>query len=218
MFTGIIEDVGSVTRVAPGPGGGRVLHIRTGLDPSSLAVGDSICTNGVCLTATSVAGDVFSVDAGPETLSRTTVGRLQVGSAVNLERSVTPTTRLGGHLVMGHVDAVGRVRAVVKRQNAWDLTVEAPRDVLKLIIPRGSVAVDGISLTVTDRAGDTFGLSIIPHTWRVTTMASLRPQDPVNIEADVIARYVEGLLAFEAGAPAPSGGGLTEAFLKKHGF
>ena len=111
MFTGIIEDIGRVVRVSAGAGGGRVLQIRTSLDPTTLAIGDSICTNGVCLTATSVAGDMFTIDAGPETLSRTTVGRLEAGAKVNLERSVTPSTRLGGHLVMGHVDAVGQVRS-----------------------------------------------------------------------------------------------------------
>ena len=215
MFTGIVEDVGVVQRVSPGTGGGRVLQIRTGFEPSTLAIGDSICTNGVCLTATTLSGETFTVDAGPETLSRTTVGRLQPGAKVNLERSVTPSTRLGGHLVMGHVDAVGRVRALVKRENAWDITIEAPTEVLKLVIPRGSVAVDGISLTVTARDAQTFGLSIIPHTWKVTTMAALKEGDPVNLEADVIARYVEGLLSFDAPA---SSGGLTEALLKKHGF
>ncbi|MEO1338409.1 MAG: riboflavin synthase, partial [Myxococcota bacterium] len=122
---------------------------------------------------------------------------------------------LGGHLVMGHVDEVGHIRGLQKRQNAWDIRVSAPTSLLKLIIPRGSVAVDGISLTVTDRDRETFSLSIIPHTWAVTSMASLKVGDPVNLEADVIARYVEGLLTFDA--PSASGG-LTEAVLKKHGF
>ncbi len=222
MFTGIIEDIGRVVRVSAGAGGGRVLQLRTSLDPSSLAVGDSVCTNGVCLTATAVAGDTFTVDAGPETLNRTTVGRLEAGAKVNLERSVTPNTRLGGHLVMGHVDAVGQVRTITQRENAWDLTVHAPAEILKLIIPRGSVAVDGISLTVTGRDAETFGLSIIPHTWKVTTMADLRPGAPVNLEADVIARYVEGLLGFEADRSATAAAGEArpglEALLKKHGY
>ena len=215
MFTGIVEDIGTVAKVTAGKGGGRTLQIRTGLDPSTLAIGDSICTNGVCLTATAISGDLFSVDAGPETLSRTTVGRLKAGARVNLERSVTPSTRLGGHLVMGHVDAVGRIRTLVKRENAWDFSIGAPPEILRLIIPRGSVAVDGISLTVTARDAETFGLSIIPHTWKVTTIAGLQAGDPVNLEADVIARYVQGLMAFDTPA---SGGGVTEAFLKKHGF
>lgn len=216
MFTGIVEDVGTVARVAPGEGGGRTLWIRTRLDPATIAVGDSVCTNGVCLTAVRVEGDVFAVDAGPETLSRTTVGDLGAGSKVNLERSVTPTTRLGGHMVAGHVDAVGTVAAVRQRENAWDLDVEVPEEVLRLAIPRGSIAVDGVSLTITGRTDQAFGLSIIPHTWDVTTFAALKPGSKVNVEADVIARYVAGLLeAFQKEGSKP---GLTAAFLEEHGF
>lgn len=218
VFTGIVEDMGTIEAVTPGSGGGRVLSIRTGLDPATIAVGDSICTNGVCLTATSVRERTFSVDVGPETLSRTTIGLLQRGMRVNLERSVTPSTRLGGHLVMGHVDAVGTVRTVTARENAWDLAIEAPPEVLKLVIPRGSVAVDGISLTVTARDAETFGLSIIPHTWKVTTMAGLKPRGSVNLEVDVIARYVDGLLGFAQPANPGAEGRLTEEILKKHGW
>ena len=217
MFTGIVEDVGSVARIEPGRHGGRVLQIRTAFPPESMAIGDSICTNGVCLTATAIGGGAFTADAGPETLSRTTIGQLKVGSKVNLERSVTPSTRLGGHLVMGHVDAVGRVRTLTKRENAWDFRIEAPVDVLRLIIPRGSVAVDGISLTVTARDSQTFGLSIIPHTWTVTSMADMHPNDAVNLEVDVIARYVEGLLSFPNRDGAKDAPNLAD-LMKKHGF
>lgn len=211
MFTGIVEDVGTVVRVGSGAGGGRTLTIQTALDPSSLALGDSICTSGVCLTAVQLSGDTFTVDAGPETLGRTTIGQLQVGARVNLERSVTPQTRLGGHLVMGHVDAVGYLRSLQQRENAWDLEIAVPAEVLRLAIPRGSICVDGISLTITDRSSETFSLSIIPHTWKVTTLGQLKLGGAVNVEADVIARYVDGLMA---GAPK----GMTFEFLKQHGF
>lgn len=222
MFTGIIEDVGTVARVGPGAGGGRTLWIRHGFASGSVQVGDSVAHNGVCLTATRLDGDTFSVDAGPETLARTTVGELAAGHRVNLERAVTPATRLGGHLVQGHVDAVGRVRRVVPRENARDLEIEAPEEVLRLAIPRGSIAIDGISLTITGRTRETFSVSIIPHTWTVTTIAGLAAGSRVNLEADLLARYVAGLLegfaGGAAGGAAGGGGGLTEAFLREHGF
>jgi riboflavin synthase len=214
MFTGIIEDVGTITRVGSGPEGGRVLAVRTAFDPSTLAVGDSIANSGVCLTVTHLEGATFSVDVGPETLARTTLGALTAGSRVNLERSVTLDKRLGGHLVQGHVDAVGRVARIEKRENAFDFEIEAPEEVLRLAIPRGSIAVDGISLTVTGRSNGAFSVSIIPHTLRVTTIHEKKVGDGVNLEADLIARYVAGLLDFKD----QKSGGLTEDFLRKHGF
>lgn len=220
MFTGIVEDVGTIVRIFTGSGGGKTLWIRTNLDPASIQIGDSIATQGVCLTATQIDGATFSVDAGPETLGRTTIGMLRAGAKVNLERSVTAQTRLGGHLVQGHADAVGRVSSIQQRENAWDLEVEAPSEVLRLIIARGSVAVDGISLTVTGRTAQSFSISIIPHTWKVTAMAGLSVGSSVNLEVDLIARYVEGLLTsfLAEGQTAPVPSKITEAFLKEHGF
>lgn len=215
MFTGIVETVGTVARVSGGAGGGRVLVIRHDLDPGSISIGDSIATSGVCLTVTEKDGQTFSVDAGPETLARTTIGGLTSGAKVNLERSCTLETRLGGHLVQGHVDAVGTVRAVVPHDNAYDFTFEAPPEVLALAIPRGSIAIDGISLTVTGRTEETFSVMIIPHTWKVTTLGKAKAGTRVNLEVDMIARYVAGLLDAYRGEEK---GGLTEDFLRRHGF
>jgi riboflavin synthase len=213
MFTGIIEDVGTIDRVSSGAGGGREIWIRTAFDPSTIAIGDSIAVSGVCLTVTKKDGDRFSIDAGPETLSRTTIGQLTGGARVNLERALTLAQRLGGHLVQGHVDAVGTVRSVRQRENAYDLTIEAPPDVMRLVASRGSICIDGISLTVTTVEGAQFGVSIIPHTWRVTTLRDRLEGAGVNLEADLIARYVARLLEGRA-----ESGGITEAFLEKHGF
>ncbi|MBK6684800.1 MAG: riboflavin synthase [Deltaproteobacteria bacterium] len=216
MFTGLIEELGRVVASRPGAAGGRVLVLQANFArDGGVKLGDSIATNGVCLTATRIEGDTFSVDAGPETLERTTIGRLSVGAPVNLERSATLATRLGGHLVQGHVDAVGRVRSVAQRENAWDLWIEAPEELLRLAVPRGSIAVDGISLTITGRENGAFSISIIPHTWAVTSIRGAAAGTLVNLEADLIARYVAGLLEPAAAAPKP---GLTEAFLKEHGF
>jgi len=213
VFTGIVEDVGTIARVSGGAGGGKTLWIRTDLPEETIAIGDSISTSGVCLTVTQKDGVTFSVDAGPETLARTTIGDLHAGAKVNLERSCTLSTRLGGHLVQGHVDAVGTIRSIVPHQNAHDYVFEAPPDVLMLCVPRGSIAVDGISLTVTGRTDETFSVMIIPHTFAKTALGSAKPGARVNLEVDMIARYVAGLLEGYREKP-----GLTEEFLKKHGF
>ena len=215
MFTGIVDHVGEVLAVRPGAGGGRALTIRHAFGPDAIAVGDSISHDGVCLTATSVAATTYTLDVGPETLARTTLGAMQTGHAVNLELAATLSTRLGGHLVQGHVDGVGRIQSLKQRENAWDLDVELDPALLPLVVPRGSVTVDGISLTVTGRSARTFSLSIIPHTWKITSLAGKGPGSAVNVEVDLIARYVQGLLqGYGAGAE----GGITEAFLRSHGF
>lgn len=198
MFTGIVEAIGVIERVESGSGGGKKLEISSPFDPATIEIGDSIATSGVCLTAVTKSahkeGARFTVDVGPETLLRTTLGRLAQGSRVNLERSVTMATRLGGHLVQGHVDAVGRVVRIAPRENAVDYEFEAPSEVLELAVPRGSIAIEGISLTITGRTERTFSVMIIPHTQKVTTLGERRVGDGVNLEADQIARYVAGLL------------------------
>ncbi len=216
MFTGIVETIGVIERVTGGPGGGKRWTVRHELDPASLSLGDSIAHDGVCLTIVHVDGVRYAVDVGPETLARTTVGALNSGARVNLERAMAIGDRIGGHLVQGHVDAVGTVRAVVDRENARDIEIGTPEALAPLIAPRGSIAVDGISLTVTGVGDDWFTVSIIPHTWKVTTLGARKAGSQVNLEADMIARYVARIL--ESRGVAKSGGGITEAFLAEHGF
>lgn len=215
MFTGIIEDVGVVRATRAGDRGGRTLTIETHLDPASIRIGDSIAVNGTCLTVTRLEGPRFSVDAGPETLTRTSTGALATGDRVNLERALTLATRLGGHLVQGHVDELGQVRAVLARENAYDLVIDAPAELMRLVAPRGAITVDGISLTVTGVDPRGFSVSVIPHTWRVTSLSTRTAGSVVNLEADLLARYVARLLETrESGG----GGKLSEAFLAEHGF
>jgi riboflavin synthase len=211
VFTGLIEDVGTVRAVREGPSGGRVLEIEAGFDPGR--IGDSIAIGGVCLTATAIDGRRFTIDAGPETLARTTIGALKTGTRVNLERALALGARLGGHLVQGHVDGIGKLRSVVAHDNAYDLTIDAPAELLPLIAARGAIAVDGISLTVTgvDRTG--FSVMIIPHTWKATTLAERRAGSEVNLECDLFARYVARILEHR-----DQGGGITKEFLEEHGF
>ena len=217
MFTGIIEAQGTIRSIRSDPSGGRTLEIEHPFGASAVGVGDSVAHDGVCLTATQILSErTYAIDAGPETLERTTVGAWTAGQSVNLERAATLNTRLGGHLVQGHVDAVGRVRSVVQRANAWDLWVEVPAEVLRLVIPRGSVAVDGISLTVTGRDPRGFSLSIIPHTWAVTGLRSHRAGASVNVEVDLIARYVLELV--EPLAEGGRGAGLSWARLSELGY
>jgi riboflavin synthase len=194
MFTGLVEATGTIEHRTTEPDGGLRLTVASPFE--GVQLGESIATNGVCLTVVAADGGRFEVQVGPETRARTTLGGLTEGTRVNLERSVTPSTRLGGHLVQGHVDAVGRLRQRSARDNAWDLTIDVPPEVGRLVIPRGSVAVDGISLTVTGRDERGFSVSIIPHTWAVTNLVDIGVGDPLNIEVDLIARYVDGLLGF----------------------
>lgn len=213
MFTGIVEDTGRILEQRSGAGGGKSFVIASNFDPASLALGDSICTNGVCLTVTSLDGQNFSVDAGPETLERTTLGGLQVGQRVNLERSVTLQTRLGGHLVMGHVDGVATVRAIRPDQNAHRLDVELAPELARMAVPQGSITINGVSLTVTESDAHGFSVMVIPHTWDVTTLGDLKVGLPLNIEIDVIIRYVDALLK-----PVQGQEGLTPEFLERFGF
>lgn len=198
MFTGIVEGTGRLLRAQASEGGGKRLVIQHPFEAGGVALGDSVATSGVCLTATELGEGLFIADAGPETLARTTLGALHPGARLNLERSVTPATRMGGHLVMGHVDAVGQLLSIQQRENAVDLVVSAPAEALALIIERGSVCVDGVSLTVTGREAGSFSLSIIPHSLKETTLAELSVGDAVNVECDVIARYVAAMVRPEA--------------------
>jgi riboflavin synthase len=193
MFTGLIEGLGEVVGLAPMEGGSR-LRVRSGLAPE-LVLGESVAVNGACLTVTSMTTDEMTFDLGPETLRVTALGALQPGTRVNLERSMRADGRLGGHLVLGHVDAVGQVVAVREEGEAHWLTVAFPDALAPLLVPKGSVAMSGISLTVAGLGEGTMDIMVVPFTWGHTNVATLRPGDAVNLEADVIGKYVVRALA-----------------------
>jgi len=217
MFTGIITAVGAITTRQPRSGDIR-LRIATGkLDLRDVRIGDSIAVNGVCLTAVELTGDGFWADASHETLERTTLGAAQPGSRVNLEKALTPTTRLGGHLVSGHVDGVGAVTEWRPDGRSWQLRIQAPDTLARYIAAKGSICVDGVSLTVNRVAGAAFELNIVPHTLEETTLADVKVGQSVNLEVDLIARYLERLL-LGARAAQPGSDGLTETALREHGF
>jgi len=199
MFTGIIEELGQVRSVEQrGEGVRIVVAARTVTEGSR--DGDSISVNGVCLTALDVRGDSFAADGSRETLDRSTLGRLAVGSPVNLERAVTPETRLGGHIVQGHVDARGKFLGATDHGGSWTVRIGFPKEVARYLVYKGSVAVEGISLTIAGLADDSFEIAVIPKTWEVTNLSHLKPDDEVNLEVDVIAKYVERIMSFN-GAP-----------------
>ena len=197
MFTGIIQSVG---RIAAIEGGGQDIRLRieTGKLPlDSVALGDSIATSGVCLTVTELPGDGYWADVSPETLSLTTLGQKSVGDAVNLEPSLTLNTPLGGHLVSGHVDGVGRIDSIVEDARFWRISVEAPANLARYIAVKGSICVDGTSLTVNQVTGPRFELTIIPQTWDETVFSEYAVGSAVNLEVDVIARYLERLMQYD---------------------
>ena len=198
MFSGIIERLGHVAAVLPGRDDVR-LDLRTGFP--DLQLGESVAVNGVCLTVTRDADGLASFFASNETLAVTALGRLQPGDRVNLERAVTPSTRLSGHIVQGHVDAVGTLLSVEPAGDAWSLRFALPARLRRYCVPKGSITLDGISLTLNrldepeaaGAEGFAVGVTVIPHTWDHTTLGGLRPDAPVNVEVDVIAKYVEQL-------------------------
>lgn len=216
MFTGIIEAVGTVAALEPNQEDLR-LYVRSGkLDLADVKLGDSIAVNGVCLTAVALPGDGFWADVSGETLTHTTFGGLQVGQPVNLEKALTPTTRLGGHLVSGHVDGVGEVLERRSAGRSEQFRIRVPKDLARYIAQKGSITVDGISLTVNAVEGAVFTLNIVPHTLQETTLGDYRPGRRLNLEVDVIARYLERLVM--GGEAAREGGGIDMAFLARNGF
>lgn len=199
MFTGIVTALGTVRAVAP-IGGGRDMRLVIGApweDTGSIALGASIACSGCCLTAVEVGRDWFAVDASAETLARTTLGRWAVGARVNLERSLKLGDELGGHIVSGHVDGVGEAISAEPENGSVRWRFRVPRALARFIAEKGSVAVDGVSLTVNAVTEDSFAVNIIPHTAAVTGLGVLRPGDAVNIEIDMLARYVARLAAFQ---------------------
>jgi len=215
MFTGIIQAVGSVAAMQS-RGGDLRLRIETGSHfAADVAAGDSICTNGVCLTVVELPGDGYWADVSTETLDFTTLGDLEPGSPVNLEKALTPASRLGGHIVSGHVDGVGEVLHLTEDARSVRVAIRAPAALARYIAHKGSICVDGTSLTVNAVSGAEFDLNIIPQTMAETIFGQYRPGSRVNLEVDVIARYLERLIQGD-GAAAP--GGLSLETLVEHGF
>ena len=230
MFTGLIATLGTVERLAEGSTSCR-LTVRAPQLLSGVKIGDSIAVNGVCLTVVHLRGDTFTADVMPETVRRTTLHLLQPGDRVNLEKALRPTDGLDGHIVQGHVEGVGTIQQIIPEGNARVYRIQAPGELLRYIVEKGSIAVDGISLTVTETDDSGFGVSLIPHTAKMTTLGYKSAGDAVNLETDILARYVEKMLGMDkkgngfAGRHKPgtaennnSEPELTEEFLLKHGF
>jgi len=218
MFTGIIQAVGEVIAMQAS-GGDLRLRINTGkLSLDDVGLGDSICTNGACLTVVELPGDGYWADVSVETLNFTTLGKLETGSKVNLEKALTATDRLGGHIVSGHVDGVGEVISLQEDARSIRFVLRAPDALAKYIAHKGSICIDGTSLTVNAVNGAEFELNIIPQTMAETVFGQYRPGTRVNLEVDVIARYLERLMMGEAAADSGSATGLSMATLAESGF
>jgi len=215
MFTGIIEELGKISLLEKRTDGAKVKISAQAVTKDSIE-GDSISVNGVCLTAIDIKSDSFAADVSNETLNRSTLGKLSVGAKVNLERAVTPTTRLGGHIVQGHVDATGTFLQAVQSGDFWTVRVGFPKDIAKYLIYKGSISVEGISLTIADLKDDYFEIAVIPKTWELTNLHALQNGDTVNLEVDMIAKYIERIMFF--GQSAEKSEGVTMEKLQKLGF
>ena len=215
MFTGIVETVGHIQAVNQKAGDFEIV-IESQLDLSDVQLGDSIAVSGVCLTVTKLQGQSFFADVSAETIKRTKIGQLPIGGQVNLEKACTPNTRLGGHIVSGHVDGVAHVTSIYANANATDYWLESPANLAHYIAEKGSVTLDGISLTVNEVSGNQFRLTIIPHTSERTAISNWQVGSGVNLEVDVIARYLERLMQGRAEGSATSG--VTLDLLHKSGM
>jgi riboflavin synthase len=217
MFTGIIEELGRVRSIEKrGEGARLVVEARTVTEGTQ--EGDSIAVNGVCLTAIDVRADSFSADGSRETLQRSTLGTLRAGAPVNLERAVTPSTRLGGHIVQGHVDGRGRFLNATEHGGSWTVRIAYPPEMARYLVFKGSVSVEGISLTVAGLTDEYFEIAIIPKTWAVTNLSRLRAGDEVNLEADIIAKYVERILTVSQSMKSNDSSPLTIEKLAELGY
>lgn len=216
MFTGIVEEMGTIRSIRRGAHS-AVLSIGAELVLSDLKIGDSVAVNGVCLTATGKDSGGFTADVMHETLNRSSLGTLVPGSRVNLERAMAAAGRFGGHIVSGHIDGTGTITALRKDDNAVWYTVQAAPSLLRYIVEKGSITIDGISLTVAKVDSQSFAISAIPHTVSVTVLADRKVGDLVNLETDIIGKYVEKLLSPAQESPAPASG-ITKEFLTRYGF
>lgn len=235
MFTGIIEEIGTVERIQRGARS-ALLHIRAQTVLEGTKIGDSIAVNGICLTVTSLSRTGFSADVMPETLNRSALSKLTSGSRVNLERAMAADGRFGGHMVSGHIDGTGTVTKIKRDDNAIWYTIDAPAALLKYIVEKGSVTIDGISLTVAAAESRRFSISAIPHTVEVTTLRERRIGDRVNLETDMVGKYIERFLTFSSGESAGRSAGtnacsdktctqsslertsITREFLNRYGY
>ena len=208
MFTGIIEEIGVIKKITKGANSAKLLIQCNKV----LELGDSICTNGVCLTVTDINDHSFQADVMAETLLRSNLGNLTLGSEVNLERALTLNSRLGGHIVSGHIDGIGKIRI----DNSIEVTIEAKLSILKYIIEKGSITIDGISLTVTYVDNKAFKVCIIPHTGEKTILLKKKVGETVNLECDILGKYVERLLSFKVEEKKKSN--ISEGFLRENGF
>lgn len=212
MFTGIIEEIGTVKRLEPDK-----IHIRAKTVLEGTKIGDSIAVNGVCLTVINKTESSFTADVMPETLNRSSLGKLKIGSGVNLERAMAADGRFGGHIVSGHIDGMGTIQKMRNDGNAVRYQIAADRLIMRGIVEKGSVAIDGISLTVSAVEKDWFEISMIPHTWKETILKDKRVGETVNLENDIVGKYVERLLGFEPEEEKKQSK-LTKEFLLRAGF
>lgn len=220
MFTGIIEGLGTITGLQTA-GTGKRMTIDADFELDRTKIGDSIAVNGACLTAVSISGTRFAVDVAPETISRTVLGQVHIGEKVNLERALRLSDRLDGHLVSGHIDGTGRIESRTRQANAVLVSISVPEKLSRYMIEKGSVAVDGISLTINACRADGFDVSIIPHTAKLTTVGFKPVGAAVNIETDMIGKYVEKFLSTNRGDPMSPGekrSGVDMKFLAETGF
>lgn len=215
MFTGIIEEIGRIERIDPGANSIK-LQISAKLIFSDLKLGDSVSTNGVCLTVSKLSSNSFTADVMPETLKKSSLGGLSVLDYVNLERAMPANGRFGGHIVSGHIDDTGTILSITKDDNALVIEINASEDILRYVIPKGSIAIDGISLTIAKRNANSFSVSIIPHTAGLTTLTTKKVGATVNLEVDMIGKYIEQLLA--PARQTKQNDTLSYAFLAEHGF
>lgn len=216
MFTGIVEEIGEIKGIKNGEKSSKLI-VKADKVLDKTKIGDSICTNGVCLTVTDINGDSFEADVMAETLRRSNLGKLSIGSKVNLERALSLETRLGGHIVSGHIDGIGEVISLVKEDNATWVSIKASKELLKYIVFKGSIAIDGISLTVAYVDSEIFKVSIIPHTGDETILLKKKCGETVNLECDVIGKYVEKLLGL-ASKEESKKSSISEEFLRENGF
>lgn len=216
MFTGIIEEKGTIKQIVKSEKS-SVITIKANKVLKGTNIGDSIAVNGICLTVTNINNDCFSADVMAETMRRTNLGNQSVGSKVNLERALTPITRMGGHIVSGHIDGTGKITNYLNEENAIWITIEAKNEILKYIVEKGSIAIDGISLTVAYVDDNCFKVSIIPHTLQETTLTNKNIGDTVNLECDVIAKYVEKMLLLKKDNKSINNE-ISEEMLINYGF